>query len=261
MRTIAVANQKGGCGKTTTSINLACALALAGDRVLIIDLDSQGHTTLGLGMVPDSFEKTVYDVFSSSIKDDIEDSIYDTDVENLSIIPANILLSGLEFELAVKYGREFVLKQKLETVTDDYDFCIIDCSPSLCLLTLNALVASEEVIVPVQAQYYAIEGLKQLLESIELTTQRFNTSLNILGILITFVDKRTKLSTQIISQMREYFGSLVFDTVIHRTVKLAEAPSAGESLLTYAPESNGAKEYTKLAQEVCERNICVKETV
>ncbi len=249
MRTIAIANQKGGCGKTTTAINIATALAASGKQVLLVDLDPQGHSTLGMGYEPDSLDKTIY---SAIINDQIlmSDIIINTSNNRLDLAPSCILLSGVKFELAVLCGREYILGQQLACITDNYDICIIDCSPSLNLLTLNALVASTDVIIPVQAHYYALEGLKQLLETINIVQERFNRGLKILGILLTFVEKRTTLSKQIQQQMRDFFGKLVFDTVIHRTVKLAEAPSAGESILTYAPQSKGAVEYTALAEEI-----------
>lgn len=249
MRTIAIANQKGGCGKTTTAINIATALAASGKQVLLVDLDPQGHSTLGMGYEPDSLDKTIYNAI---INDQIlmSDIIINTSTNKLDLAPSNIFLSGVEFELAVLCGREYILGQQLACITDNYDICIIDCSPSLNLLTLNALVASTDVIIPVQAHYYALEGLKQLLETINIVQERFNRGLKILGILLTFVEKRTTLSKQIQQQMRDFFGKLVFDTVIHRTVKLAEAPSAGESILTYAPQSKGAVEYTALAEEI-----------
>jgi chromosome partitioning protein len=249
MRTIAIANQKGGCGKTTTAVNIAGALALAGKKVLVVDFDPQAHATIGLGIDPENIGKTVYDSFTNA-KLPLSSVIVRTKVDNLSVAPSNILLSGLEFELAPRFGREYALKQLLNTAGNSYDVCVIDCSPSLSLLTLNALVASDEVIIPVQTQYYALEGLKQLLETIDIVRQRFNASLKILGILLTFVEKRTTLSKQVQQQMREFFGNMVFDTVIHRTVRLAEAPSAGLPVLLYAPNCTGSDEYRALAVEI-----------
>jgi chromosome partitioning protein len=249
MRTIAIANQKGGCGKTTSAVNIAAALSLLGKKVLVVDFDPQAHATMGLGIDPESSRKTIYDSFTGS-KLPVSEIMVSTKVDGLKIVPSNILLSGLEFELAVRFGREFALKQLLATVENSFDMCVIDCSPSLSLLTLNALVASNEVVIPVQTQYYAIEGLKQLLETIEIVKQRFNPALKILGILLTFVESRTTLSKQIQQQMREYFGNLVFETVIHRTVRLAEAPSAGLPILLYAPSSKGSDEYRAIAVEI-----------
>lgn len=248
MKTTAIANQKGGCGKTTTAVNLAAALAGYGKRVLLIDLDAQGHSTLGYGHTPNELELSIYDALTKP-QVPLERVILKTLVPNVELCPSNVLLSGGEFELAPVYGREYVLSQKLKYVEDRYDMCIIDCSPSLSVLTLNALVASVNVVIPVQVHYYAMEGLKQLLETIEIVKERFNPHLSVAGILLTFLDN-TKLSRQVQEQMREFFGDLVLKTMIRRNVRLAEAPSAGEPVLTYAPESSGAKEYMALAQEL-----------
>ena len=249
MRTIAIVNQKGGCGKTTCAVNIASAFARTGKQVLIIDLDAQAHTTLGLGACPEELDKTIYDCLTNS-QIPFSRIVIGCAEKGLNIAPSNILLSGVEFELASCYEREYVLRQKLSALNGTYDLCIIDCSPSLSLLTLNALVASTSVIIPVQTQYYALEGLSQLLETIDIVKERFNPDLNILGVLLTFVDKRTKLSEQVETQMRNFFGSTVFDTVIHRTVRLAEAPSAGQSIFSYAPQSSSAAEYMALVQEI-----------
>jgi len=249
MRTVAIANQKGGCGKTTTAVNLASAFALAKRRVLLIDLDPQSHATIGLGRDPESLDRTVYDLFTDPSSSAAALAINSV-IDGLWLLPSNILLSGVEFELASMEGREYVLARKLREVNGSYDICVIDCSPSLSLLTLNALVASNEVIIPVQTHYYALEGLRQLLETVDIVKKRFNEGLEIRGLLLTFVESRTKLSRQVQRQMREFFGDLVFDTVIHKDVRLAEAPSAHEPVFTYAPDSKGAVEHKILAEEI-----------
>jgi len=253
MRTIAIANQKGGCGKTTTAVNLAAAFAKHGKRTLIVDLDPQAHTTLGYGYNAETLDKTIYHALTN-VQIPLPRVIIDTNVERLDLAPSNILLSGAELELAGAKRREFVLSEQFRLVSKKYDICVMDCPPSLGLLTLNALIASTDVIVPVQVNYYAMEGLRQLLETADIIKENFKPCyVKILGFLLTFVEDRTILSRQIQQQMREYFKDLVFDTVIHRTVRLAEAPSAGESVLTYSPESRGAVEYVALVEEIFAR--------
>jgi chromosome partitioning protein len=255
MRTIAIANQKGGCGKTTTSVNLAAALAEAGRKTLILDLDPQGHSTIGYGYDPDELSRTIYDVIAS-VQIEIPAITLNTKIERLDLAPSNVMLSGAEIELADVIGREFVLSEKLRTVKNIYDVCVIDCPPSLSLLTLNALVASNDVVVPVQTHYYAMEGLKQLFETANIIKERFHPCyVKILGILLTFVEDKTLLSRQIQRQMREFFGDFVFETVIHKSVRLAEAPSSGEPVLTYAPDNKAAAEYRALAEEIIKEEV------
>ena len=261
MRTIAVANQKGGCGKTTTAVNLAAALAEKGKRTLLVDLDPQGHSTIGFGYEPDKMSITVYDALTKAPVG-IARATVGTKTEWLNLVPSNVLLSGAEIELAELVGREFVLSEKLRVVQDRYDVCVIDCPPSLSLLTLNGLVASTDVLVPVQVHYYAMEGLKQLFETAKIIKERFHPCyVSILGLLLTFVQDRTLLSRQIQKQMREFFGDLVFDTVIHRSVRLAEAPSSGKPIFAYAPESRAAAEYRALAEEIINRKVFLEETI
>ncbi len=250
MRTIAIANQKGGCGKTTTAVNLAAAFAGKGKRTLIIDLDPQGHATLGLGHNPETLDKTIYHALTNA-RVPISKVIINTKIDGLNLAPSNILLSGAELELADVFEKELVLSEQLRTISNEYEMCVIDCPPSVGLLTLNALVASTDVVVPVQVNYYAMEGLKQLFETANIIrTHFYPCDVKILGLLLTFVEDRIIFSRQIQQQMRKFFGDLVFDTVIHRSVRLAEAPSTGESILAYDPTGRGAVEYRALADEI-----------
>lgn len=250
MRTIAIANQKGGCGKTTTAVNLAAALAERGHRTLLVDFDPQGHSTIGLGIESDQVGATIYDALLDD-HTEIDSVATATKIDLLDVAASDVLLSGAELELAAVASREFVLSRKLANVQDRYGYCLIDCAPSLGLLTLNALFACTGVIVPVQAHYYAAEGLRQFFETANTIEERYSPySLKITGILLTMVEKGTLLSRHIQEQMRELFGDLVFKTVIHKSVRLAEAPSAGEPIMAYAPDSNSAAEYRALAEEL-----------
>ena len=250
MRKIAIATQKGGCGKTTTAVNLAAAFAERQHRTLLIDLDPQGHSTIGFGYEPDELDTTVYDALVN-VRTGIDSITISTKVESLDLAPSNVLLSGAELDLSGVADREFVLSEKLGQVADKYDVCVIDCPPSLGLLTLNGLLASTGVVVPVQAHYYATEGLKQIFETANIIKDRFHPfSLTILGALLTLAEKNTVLSGQIQQQMREVLHQLVFKTVISKSVRLAEAPSRGEPISVYAPASKAAAEYRSLAEEI-----------
>lgn len=251
VRIIAVTNQKGGVGKTTTSINLSACLASMGKKVLTIDADQQGNTTSGLGLEKNTLESTIYNIFLGEAT--IDEVKQPTCVEGLELLPANMSLTGAEIELIGKEEREFILKTELEKVKDAYDFIIIDCPPSLNLITINALTASDTVLVPIQCEYFALEGLEQLLHTINLVKKRLNPYLEIEGIVFTMYDARTNLSLQVVEEVKRSLGSSVYRSIIPRNVRLGEAPSHGLPIHLYDPKSKGAESYMLLAEEVIEK--------
>ena len=248
---ISIANQKGGVGKTTTAINLSTILAKKGKKVLMIDADPQGNATSGVGVDKD-VETSVYDLLVNDIE--AKDAIQKTEIRNLSICPSNINLAGAEVELVSMMSREHRLKEKLDTIKDDYDYIIIDCPPSLGLITLNSFTASDSVLIPVQCEYYALEGLGQLLNTINLVKKHLNKSLQVEGALLTMYDIRTNLSNQVVKEVKGYFGERVYKTVIPRNVRLSEAPSYGMPISVYDPKSKGAKSYEKFVKEFLKMN-------
>ena len=245
---IAVCNQKGGTGKTTTSINLSVYLALEGHRVLLIDSDPQGNSTSGIGIDKNTIEKSLYHVLISHVE--AKDVILKTKVENLFLVPSNIDLIGAEVELVDETEREVRLKRSLEAIKDSFDYVIIDCPPSLGLLTLNSLVAATSVIIPVQCEYYALEGLGQLTKTINLIKENLNPILEVEGVLLTMADFRTNLTSEVISETRNFFRDRVFETIIPRSIRLSEAPGFGKSIYEYDKSSIGAQKYGALAKEV-----------
>jgi len=245
---IAITNQKGGVGKTTTTVNLGASLARLGKNVLLVDIDPQGNTTSGIGINKADVENCIYDVLIHEVN--AKEAVLATNVENLSIIPATIQLAGAEVELVPTISREVRLKRSLHPLRKDFDFILIDCPPSLGLLTVNSLTASDSVIIPIQCEYYALEGLSQLLNSIRLVQKHLNTSLKIEGVLLTMFDARTNLGMQVIEEVKKYFQDKVYQTIIPRNVRLSEAPSHGQSIVTYDPRSKGAEVYMELAKEV-----------
>jgi chromosome partitioning protein len=247
-RVIAIANQKGGVGKTTTAVNLSAALAEAGFRVLVVDLDPQGNATTGLGLNPRDVTSSIYDVVLNSAS--LEDCIEPTSIKNLFVAPATIDLAGAEIELVPQISRELKLKKAIDAIRDQYDLIFIDCPPSLGLLTVNGLAAADDVIVPIQCEYYALEGLGQLLRNVSLVQANLNPLLDVRGIILTMYDARTKLADQVVAEVREYFGAKVYTTVVPRTVRLSEAPSFGQPIIAFDATSRGAKAYRELAKEV-----------
>lgn len=249
---ISIANQKGGVGKTTTSINLSTILAKKGRKVLMIDADPQGNASSGVGVGREDIELSIYDVLINDTE--IPDVVKKTNAKNLSLCPSNINLAGAEVELVSMMSREQRLKEKLDEVKEDYDFIIIDCPPSLGLITLNAFTASDSVLIPVQCEYYALEGLGQLLNTINLVKKHLNKDIEIEGALLTMYDIRTNLSNQVVKEVKRYFNEKVYKTVIPRNVKLSEAPSYGMPISMYDPRSKGAKSYEKFVKEFLKIN-------
>lgn len=250
-RIIAIANQKGGVGKTTTSINLSSCLAEAGKKILAIDLDPQGNTTSGLGVDKDDLENTVYELMLDECT--IRESIHKTEIENLTLIPSNVNLSGAEIELLGINDKEYILKNAVDYIRDDYDFIIIDCPPSLNMLTVNAMTTADTVLVPIQCEYYALEGISQLIHTIDLVQERLNSNLRIDGVVFTMYDARTNLSSDVVDTVKENLNATVYQTIIPRNVRLAEAPSHGLPINLYDPKSSGAESYRNLAKEIIER--------
>jgi len=248
---ISIVNQKGGVGKTTTTVNLSAYLAVHGKKVLVIDLDPQGNATSGYGFDKSELDTSVYDVLVNETP--ITDVIRSTNRENLDICPTNINLAGAEVELVSAMSRETILKRAVDTISHKYDYVMIDCPPSLGLLTLNALAASTDVIVPIQGEYYALEGLTQLVDTINLVRKHLNPTIGIFGVVITMFDGRTQLTKQVVEEVKKYFGEKVFRTLIPRNIRLAEAPSYGKTIAEYDPKSRGGQSYNELALEVIKR--------
>ncbi|MDY6935332.1 MAG: AAA family ATPase [Spirochaetota bacterium] len=247
-RVISVSNQKGGVGKTTTSINLSAFLAEKGQRVLIIDIDPQANAGYGLGINTKELDTTIYDVLIGQVQ--IEDAIVKSGIENLYIIPSNIDLSGAQIELLNEKNREFILKRAISRIKHDFDIFFIDCPPSLGILTINSLVAADSVLIPLQCEYYALEGLGQLLKVIAIVQENLNKKLRLEGVILTMYDSRTNLSQQVVSDVRKHFRDKVLNTIVPRNVKLSEAPSFGKPIGHYDRKSVGSQSYERLAEEV-----------
>lgn len=249
-KTIAVVNQKGGVGKTTTAVNVSTILAKKGKKVLLIDADPQGNATSGLG-IDKSAEKSVYDVIINDV--DFDEAIIQSPIKNLFVCPSNINLAGAEVELVPMMSRESKLKQKVEKIENDFHYIIIDCPPSLGLLTLNAFTAANSLLIPIQCEYYALEGVGQLMNTVSLVKQQLNKNLYIEGVVLTMNDARTNLSNQVIQEVKTFFKDNVYKTIIPRNVKLSEAPSFGMPITVYAPKSKGARCYEKLTNEIIKK--------
>jgi len=247
-KTIAIANQKGGVGKTTTSVNLSACLAAEGKKVLLVDVDPQGNATSGYGIDKSKIEQSIYNVLVEGLP--IKESIQKTTFENLHILPATIELAGAEVELVSAISRETKLKRAIDQIKENYDYVIIDCPPSLGLLTLNSLTAADSVLMPIQCEFYALEGVSQLMNTVKLVQQNLNSALVLEGVLLTMYDSRTKLSVQVAEEVKNHFQERVYQTVIPRNVRLSEAPSYGQPIIEYDPKSKGAEVYQALAKEV-----------
>jgi|TARA_Y100000816_G_scaffold229118_1_gene174216 chromosome partitioning protein len=252
---ISIANQKGGVGKTTTSVNLAAALGVLEKKVLIIDADPQANASSGLGFDPSDKDNSLYQVITDSLK--INDAVKNTQSPNLDIIQSSIDLVAVEIELVDIENREYKLQEKVESIKKNYDYILIDCAPSLGLITLNALTCSDSVLIPIQCEYFALEGLGKLLNTIKSVQKIHNNNLDIEGILLTMYDSRLRLSNQVVEEVKKHFGEIVFNTIIQRNIKLGEAPGFGKDIITYDVTSKGTKNYLSLADEIIKKNINV----
>lgn len=252
-RIIAIANQKGGVGKTTTAINLSACLADKGKKVLAVDMDPQGNMTSGLGLDKEFLEKTVYDMIIG--ESDIEEVLQKETMENLDVLPTNIDLSAAEIELIDVENKEFIVRNSIQKIRDNYDFVIIDCPPSLSILTINAMTTADSVLVPIQCEYYALEGLSQLIHTVELVKDRLNPDLEIEGVVFTMYDARTNLSLQVVENVKDNLQQNIYKTIIPRNIRLAEAPSYGMPINQYDPKSAGSESYMRLADEVISKGL------